>query len=106
VHWPPQQKSLGFAAHAPLVLQAPLTQWPLCGCPVVVLQIVDEPKIGSVVGAGRYDGLIGNFLGRSVPATGMSLGLERIIEVVRDSGDSWCTTCGELAAWVRSQAAA
>lgn len=46
--------------------------------------LVDEPKIGSVAGAGRYDGLIGNFLGRPIPATGMSLGLERIIEVVEE----------------------
>lgn len=43
---------------------------------------VTEPKVGSVGGAGRYDGLVGAFLGRAVPATGMSLGLERIIEVV------------------------
>lgn len=46
--------------------------------------IVDEPKIGSVAGAGRYDGLIGTFLGRDIPATGMSLGFERILEVVRE----------------------
>jgi histidyl-tRNA synthetase len=45
---------------------------------------VTEPKVGSVGGAGRYDGLVGAFLGRPVPATGMSLGLERIIEVVRE----------------------
>ena len=45
---------------------------------------VEEPKIGSVAGAGRYDGLIGTFLGREMPATGLSLGLERIVEVVRD----------------------
>src|SRR5262249_33464229 len=45
---------------------------------------VTEPKVGSVGGAGRYDGLVGVFLGRPVPATGMSLGLERIIEVVRE----------------------
>jgi histidyl-tRNA synthetase len=47
---------------------------------------VTEPKVGSVGGAGRYDGLVGAFLGRSIPATGMSLGLERIIEVVREHG--------------------
>ena len=47
---------------------------------------VIEPKIGSVGGAGRYDGLVGAFLGRQMPATGMSLGLERIIEVVREHG--------------------
>jgi histidyl-tRNA synthetase len=47
---------------------------------------VTEPKVGSVGGAGRYDGLVGTFLGRPIPATGMSLGLERIIEVVREHG--------------------
>jgi histidyl-tRNA synthetase len=46
--------------------------------------VVSEHNIGSVAGAGRYDGLVGTFLGRPVPATGMSLGFERIIEVVRD----------------------
>ncbi len=45
---------------------------------------VDEPKVGSVAGAGRYDGLVGTFLGRPVPATGISLGLERIVEVVQE----------------------
>jgi histidyl-tRNA synthetase len=47
---------------------------------------VTEPKVGSVGGAGRYDGLVGAFAGRQIPATGMSLGLERIIEVVREHG--------------------
>ena len=45
---------------------------------------VETPKVGSVAGAGRYDGLIGNFLGRDIPATGVSLGFERILEVVRE----------------------
>ena len=48
--------------------------------------LVDEPKIGSVAGAGRYDGLVGGFLGRDVPATGMSLGLERILDVIGEFG--------------------
>jgi histidyl-tRNA synthetase len=47
---------------------------------------VTKPNVGSVGGAGRYDGLVGAFLGRTIPATGMSLGLERIIEVVREHG--------------------
>lgn len=47
---------------------------------------VEEPKVGSVAGAGRYDKLVGNFLGRPIPATGISLGLERIIEVVDTFG--------------------
>lgn len=47
---------------------------------------VDEPKVGSMAGAGRYDKLVGSFLGRPIPATGISLGLERIIEVVEQFG--------------------
>lgn len=46
--------------------------------------VVERPRVGSVAGAGRYDGLIGSFSGRVVPATGLSLGIERIIEVVRE----------------------
>ncbi len=45
---------------------------------------VEEPKIGSVGGGGRYDGLVGTFLGRDVPATGVSLGIERIIDVIQE----------------------
>ncbi|MBN2054906.1 ATP phosphoribosyltransferase regulatory subunit, partial [bacterium] len=33
---------------------------------------------------GRYDGLVGNFLGREIPATGSSLGIERIFDVMRE----------------------
>jgi histidyl-tRNA synthetase len=47
---------------------------------------VDEPRIGSLGGAGRYDGLVGMFSGQDLPATGMSLGLERIIDVAEELG--------------------
>jgi histidyl-tRNA synthetase len=46
--------------------------------------IVTEPRIGSVAGGGRYEELIGQFLGRNISATGISMGLERIIEVVNE----------------------
>jgi histidyl-tRNA synthetase len=39
---------------------------------------------GSLGGGGRYDGLIGMFLGRDVPACGFSLGLERILVVMSE----------------------
>ncbi|MCC7417656.1 MAG: histidine--tRNA ligase [Acidobacteria bacterium] len=42
--------------------------------------------IGSLGGGGRYDGLVGMFLGRDVPACGFSLGLERIIVVMAERG--------------------
>jgi histidyl-tRNA synthetase len=46
--------------------------------------IVAEPAIGSLGGAGRYDGLIGMFVDEEIPATGGSLGLERVVEVVQE----------------------
>ena len=36
----------------------------------------------SLGGGGRYDGMIGRFLGSQVPATGFSLGFERLVELV------------------------
>jgi histidyl-tRNA synthetase len=36
----------------------------------------------SLGGGGRYDGMIGRFLGTDVPATGFSLGFERLVELV------------------------
>jgi len=43
---------------------------------------VDEPKIGSLGGGGRYDELMTLFSGRDLPTTGASFGLERIIDVM------------------------
>ncbi len=48
----------------------------------VVEATVEQPAIGSIAGGGRYDGLVGAFSSRPMPATGVSLGIERIIEVV------------------------
>ncbi len=45
---------------------------------------VTEPKIGSITGGGRYDELIRLFSGEDVPATGTSLGIERIIDVMTE----------------------
>lgn len=44
--------------------------------------VVTEPKIGSLTGGGRYDGLIGLFSKNSLPATGTTVGIERIIDVM------------------------
>ena len=46
--------------------------------------VVTRPAIGSLSGGGRYDELIGRFTGTPLPATGTSLGLERIIDVMRE----------------------
>jgi len=39
---------------------------------------------GSLGGGGRYDNLVGMFLGKDVPACGFSLGLERIVVVMSE----------------------
>jgi len=36
----------------------------------------------SLGGGGRYDGMIGRFLGQDVPAVGFSIGFERIVDLV------------------------
>jgi len=42
-----------------------------------------HPSVGySLGGGGRYDGMIGRFLGADVPATGFSLGFERLVELL------------------------
>ena len=46
--------------------------------------VVEEPKIGSITGGGRYDELIGSFSRQSYPATGTSFGIERIIDVMEE----------------------
>ena len=40
----------------------------------------------SLGGGGRYDGMIGRFLGSDVPATGFSLGFERLVDLLERSG--------------------
>ena len=45
---------------------------------------VAEANISSLGGAGRYDGLIGMFIGEDIPATGASLGVERIVDVIQE----------------------
>lgn len=44
--------------------------------------IITEPNLGSVTGGGRYDDLVGLFRGESIPTTGTSLGIERIIDLM------------------------
>lgn len=47
---------------------------------------LEKPHIGSVAGGGRYDNLIGIFLQRDIPATGVSIGIERIIDAGLELG--------------------
>jgi histidyl-tRNA synthetase len=49
-----------------------------------IIEINVADLSGSLGGGGRYDNLVGMFLGRDVPACGFSLGLERIIVVMAE----------------------
>ncbi|MDY0828707.1 histidine--tRNA ligase [Microbacterium sp. BG28] len=42
----------------------------------------------SLGGGGRYDGMIGRFLGQDVPAVGFSIGFERIVDLVSAGEDA------------------
>lgn len=50
--------------------------------PVWEFEVI-EGGVGSVAGCGRYDNIIGKFVGRETPATGGSFGIDRIVEVIK-----------------------
>lgn len=47
--------------------------------PVFEAILLDAPQFGSVFGGGRYDDLVMRFLGEKVPATGASIGVDRLL---------------------------
>jgi len=51
-----------------------------------IMEIAVSDLPGSLGGGGRYDNLIGMFLGRDIPACGFSLGLERVLVVMTERG--------------------
>jgi histidyl-tRNA synthetase len=46
----------------------------------------EEVVFGSVAGGGRYDDLVARFTGQSVPATGISIGVSRLMTALRMRG--------------------
>jgi len=51
-----------------------------------IMEINVKDLAGSLAGGGRYDNLVGMFLGQDIPACGLSLGLERILVVMSERG--------------------
>jgi len=46
---------------------------------------IEHPESGSSIGGGgRYDGMVGRWLGTDVPAVGISIGFERAVDLVGD----------------------
>ena len=48
--------------------------------------VVENPPMGSLLGGGRYDELVGMFAGQSVPTVGLAFGVERLHDVMRELG--------------------
>jgi histidyl-tRNA synthetase len=56
----------------------------------LTFEILDEKgrkrQFGSVAGGGRYDDLVKRFTGQAVPATGVSIGVDRLLAALREKG--------------------
>jgi histidyl-tRNA synthetase len=53
-----------------------------------IFEVAHPESSSSLGGGGRYDGMVGRFLGRDVPATGFSIGFERIVDLVELPGEA------------------
>lgn len=69
----------GLAYYTGPVLEAQMT--------FEILDDTGKPRqFGSVAGGGRYDGLVGRFIDRELPATGVSIGVDRLISALEAAG--------------------
>ena len=66
----------------------------------LTFEILDEKgrprQFGSVAGGGRYDDLVKRFTGQAVPATGVSIGVDRLLAALREKGRAGCTMQGPV----------
>ena len=66
----------------------------------LTFEILDEKgrkrQFGSVAGGGRYDDLVKRFTGQSVPATGISIGVDRLLAALRAKGRGQADTRGPV----------
>ena len=47
--------------------------------------LTDTDKVGSICGGGRYDTLLGMFSSKVIPAVGVTIGIERIFNILEDN---------------------
>src|SRR6056297_3188229 len=66
----------------------------------LTFEILDEKgrprQFGSVAGGGRYDDLVKRFTGQAVPATGVSIGVDRLLAALREKGRVQAETEGPV----------
>jgi histidyl-tRNA synthetase len=66
----------------------------------LTFEILDEKgrkrQFGSVAGGGRYDDLVKRFTGQSVPATGVSIGVDRLLAALRAKGRTSGASAGPV----------
>ncbi len=55
--------------------------------PVFEAVLLDAPRFGSVFGGGRYDGLVARFGAPPIPATGASMGVDRLLAAMEYLGN-------------------
>jgi histidyl-tRNA synthetase len=48
--------------------------------------VLERPPMGSLLGGGRYDELVGAFAGRPIPTVGIAFGIERLHDVMAELG--------------------
>jgi len=66
----------------------------------LTFEIFDEKgrkrQFGSVAGGGRYDDLVKRFTGQAVPATGVSIGVDRLLAALRAKGRGVAEAAGPV----------
>ena len=74
----------------------------------LTFEIFDEKgrkrQFGSVAGGGRYDDLVKRFTGQEVPATGVSIGVDRLLAALREKGRLSATPTGPVVVTVMDKA--
>ncbi|GGG80846.1 histidine--tRNA ligase [Salipiger pallidus] len=74
----------------------------------LTFEILDEKgrkrQFGSVAGGGRYDDLVKRFTGQAVPATGVSIGVDRLLAALREKGRIGSTVQGPVVVTVMDKA--
>ncbi len=52
--------------------------------------VLSGANVGSIAAGGRYDKLVGMFSGKDVPAVGVSIGIERVFNIMEEQvGVGW-----------------